>query len=130
MLYEVITIYFILSLILLTFAYMYYEAGFLKTEHIRFTKRKFPFRVLHITDVHISLMFVKVHKINTQISKYKPDIIILTGDYIDAPSQIPNFIKFISQLQKAQHILLSFGNHDYKVFRRYPEAKEFMISVV
>ena len=109
--------------------YMRYEATRLKVEHVN------PFgadaddgsavnlRIVHITDIHLKTLKIPLYAISDCINKSHPDVVLLTGDYIDKSSEIPGFLKWIDELIKTvteqnPKFFLCFGNHDQRAFRR------------
>lgn len=57
------------------------------TEFIMFTPRLTagckPIRVLHITDLHIERLTAREEQLLTLVQKAKPDLIVITGDYVN-----------------------------------------------
>lgn len=76
-----------------------------------------PLKVLQLSDLHIGGSYLtssKLKKIITQSNALKPDLILLTGDIIDAPSQsvLPQ-IQLLSHLKAKYGIFYALGNHEY-----------------
>jgi len=111
-------IYIVLLIPLIMLAYMRFEATKFKVKKVFFTKNINHLKVIQLSDIHISLLRVDVKKIHEVLKKEKPDLVILTGDYIDSTRQIPAFFKFLDSIKGNYEILLCFGNHDYRVFQK------------
>lgn len=111
------SLYIILGLIVIGIIYMRIEASMLKVETIRFTKDKNALKVIHLSDIHINHLKVSTQKVKSVIENEKPDVIVITGDYIEKPKHIPKFIDFINTIKGENKVLLSFGNHDYEAFK-------------
>lgn len=113
-----ILLYIAIAIIFISLAYMRYEATTIKVKKVFLTEKKSNLKVVQLSDVHISLLRVDIKKVKKILKKEKPDLVILTGDYIDSTRQIPAFIKFITEIKGSYDIFLCYGNHDYKVFQR------------
>jgi|LSQX01.1.fsa_nt_gb predicted MPP superfamily phosphohydrolase len=98
--------------------YMRFETTLLKVSRVRFTKSKKHLKVVHLSDIHISKMFVKTEKIKKVLTSENPDIVVLTGDYIEAPKDEEKFLKFLEGIKGSYEMFMCFGNHEYKAFRR------------
>ena len=104
-------------LIIITFLlYMRYEAGRIKVEKVRFTLSAKGLKIVQLSDIHMRYLKISVNKLKNIICSEKPDIIIMTGDYIDNPMQINDFIKFINDIKCDIDVYLCMGNHDHKAF--------------
>ena len=111
--------------LLLLLSYMRFEAGFLKVERVFFGKSGKGLKIAHISDVHINRLKVRPDSLIALLKQEKPDIVILTGDYVEKPEQVPMFINFLKEIRKcADDILLCFGNHDHTAF--HGNSKGFM----
>lgn len=110
-------LYTLLILVLLTLAYMRFEASNLKVETVRFTKSAKHLKVIHLSDIHIDKLKVSVKKIQKAVQKEKPDLIIISGDYIERRENIPSFMDFMKLISGIAPIYLCLGNHDYEAFK-------------
>lgn len=110
--------FFYVSLIVCVAAliYMRYEAGRLKVNRVYFTRSANPLKVIHLSDIHLKYLCVKVKTVSEVIEKEKPDFIVLTGDYINNPAQIDSFLSFLEEIKGSHKVFLCFGNHDYGTF--------------
>ena len=110
-------IYIYLILITVIFIlYMRFEAGRVKVESVKFTLNTKGLKIIQISDVHMKYLKISPQKIKSIICAEKPDIIIMTGDYIDNINQVDKFIRFLNIIKSDAVIYLCMGNHDYKAF--------------
>jgi predicted MPP superfamily phosphohydrolase len=109
-------IYVLVSLTVLGLIYMLFEASWLEVNHIRFSSSEKGLKLLHISDIHINLIRVKNSSIRRRIDHIKPDLILLSGDYIEKPKDIVKFHKFLKEVCYQYSTYIVFGNHDYKAF--------------
>jgi len=117
-----ILLYIALVIIFTALAYMRYEAANVKVKKVLFTENINHLKVVHLSDVHISLLRVDVKKIKKILKKENPDLVILTGDYIDSTRHIPAFLNFLEKIKGNYEIFLCYGNHDYKTFHKNEEG--------
>lgn len=97
-----------------------YEPDTLTTTQKEFTLPNWPkaldgFRIAHLTDIHYrpghdeALM----EKILSAIAEEKPDLILITGDFvINDPSSLSECCHQLSKLSATHGIIASPGNHD------------------
>jgi hypothetical protein len=106
---------------------MLFEAKFLKVEYINISSDQYALKLLHISDIHIRLLKVSYRKIRKIIEQEMPDLIIMTGDYIDHIDEIDEFLEFLDNILKDEKVFMTFGNHDYKAFEKEEKAlREFV----
>lgn len=113
----IITILVILFAVLIYF--MYLETRKLEVNRIYLSDSHNALKVIHISDVHISLMNIPFDRIYGVIDSEKPDIILFTGDYIDKEAHKHRFLEFIGGIK--HQIALCLGNHDYHALSDNPE---------
>lgn len=105
----------IIIILLVLFAalicHMYIETGKLEVNRIYLSDSPDALKVIHISDVHIALMNVPFERIYGVIDSEKPDIVLLTGDYIDKGTHKRSFLKFMDGIKSKTALCL--GNHDY-----------------
>ncbi len=107
-----------LAIALIALAYMRFEATRFKVKKVFFTESINHLKVIQLSDIHISLLRVDVKEIYKVLKRENPDLLILTGDYIDNIRQIPTFFNFLDSIRGNYEIFLCFGNHDYRVFHK------------
>ena len=84
----------------------------------------FGLRALHLSDIHIRYMKVPFDKIVKAVLDTRPDVIFLTGDYIEKRDDIPPFLDWLAKLGTIQNsetptpIYLCYGNHDLRVYKK------------
>jgi uncharacterized protein len=121
-------LYILLILAILGLLYMRLEASMLEVKTVKFTKSKDCLKVMQLSDIHIYYLRVNPNKIKTAILKEKPDLILITGDYVNKPSHIPAFLKFLNKLDCNINTYLCLGNHDFKAFIQNSKTEEIDIN--
>lgn len=119
-----ILIIILIAIAILVLLYMRVETTLLEVSRINLSEGKPNLKIIQLSDIHIKRMNVSVKKINKVITAEKPDMLILTGDYIEYPKEITRFFDFIENLQINCPIYACFGNHDYKAFLRDTKGME------
>jgi len=104
-----------LIIILVALLYMHIETRQLKVEKVNLSKDNNYIKIAQLSDIHIGFMFTSYRKIKKALLAADPDIIILTGDYIENSKQIQKFMDFLDVLP-SRPSFACFGNHDYKAF--------------
>ena len=119
-------LYIFLALTMLAFVYMSFEAGWLKVDRVYFNKNKKALKVLQLSDIHINRLRVDPVKVKNVIANEKPDIILLTGDYIEHAYQAEKFFKFLDLIlpKNGTNVFFCLGNHDYEAFLRDQQGQE------
>ncbi|MDF2524337.1 MAG: metallophosphoesterase [Clostridiales bacterium] len=123
-------LYYSLGIVLLVLVYASFEATWLQVNVVRFTKDKNALKILHLTDIHINRLKVDPSKVKRVIDSESPDIIILTGDYVEKASQTKDFFNFLDHIleNNTRSIYFCLGNHDYEAFEKYPKDQEHFIK--
>ncbi|MBE9550643.1 MAG: metallophosphoesterase [Proteobacteria bacterium] len=73
-------------------------------------------RVVHITDIHAGpwISFETIANVVSRVNALKPDLIALTGDYVNNnPSYIHGCIGLLDDLKAPAGVFGVYGNHDY-----------------
>ena len=90
--------------------YMLFEAKNVRTNHTVLTTGKLPdgtsVKIVHISDVHIDLLKQRPQIIRNMISEAHPDVILLTGDYINDKKNINTFLSW--WLRTERKVLIFF----------------------
>lgn len=108
-------------------AYMRFEAGYVKVERIRLTKNKNCLKILQLSDIHINHLKVSPNRVKSVIDREKPDIVVITGDFIERKRHLPKFIRFLDELGDIGIAYVCLGNHDYEAFKRdLPGLQNYM----
>ncbi len=74
------------------------------------------FRLVHITDIHAGplISFETIAKVVSRANALKPDLIVLTGDYVNHnPAYIDGCLRLLDELEAPAGVLGVYGNHDY-----------------
>ncbi|HEY8500368.1 MAG TPA: metallophosphoesterase [Clostridia bacterium] len=113
-------------LVILLIAYMFIQALSYKTRYYELSGGT-EFRFLHITDIHIGLLFVSASRVKTTIEKTKPDFILMSGDFLDYPKHTKKLEKWLKGIDTGIRTYAVLGNHDHQCFKEHPSFKnEFM----
>lgn len=121
--------YYFLIIITTTLIYMRIEASLLKVNRIAFSSDSKGLKVAHISDVHINRLFISPKRILQQLDKYKPDMILLTGDYIEKERDINRFIALLKLITDRYPVYLCMGNHDYKAFKKSNNFSYYIVEL-
>ncbi len=106
-------VYFIIS-ILLILIYMKFETTLLSKSVINFSTSSKGLKIVHLSDIHINKFYVSSRKLLSYLDEARPDMIILSGDYIETPKNVTKFISFLKLLTNNHKVYLTLGNHDHK----------------
>ena len=74
------------------------------------------FRVAHVTDIHAGpfIPFESIARTVSMVNALKPDLIVLTGDYVnDNPAYVNGCVRLLDDLRADAGVLGVYGNHDY-----------------
>lgn len=116
------TFHAIIALIIIVLLYMRFEATWMQVNNVYFTKSSECLKILHMSDLHDNFLLVSVKKIRQAVKAANPDIIILTGDYIERPVDITSFIEKLQYIKSGYQTFVCLGNHDYNAFKRNPSG--------
>lgn len=101
---------------LILFIYIFIQVNIPKVhfEEFRFDKIEKDIKILHISDYHNKKLIFK--NIFYKIKKFKPDLIVITGDLIDRKSNDLTYsFEFIKKIKKINpNIFFVSGNHEYE----------------
>ncbi len=121
----------ILILFIIVLCYIYFEVNFPKIKYLTIQSNKIFFKkeisILQISDLHNKNFSNHNKYILSKIKKLKPNIIVLTGDIIDATTQdFKNVYIFLEAIVKINpNTYFVTGNHEW----RNKNAKEFLEEV-
>src|SRR5689334_8062700 len=104
----------IISLITILLFYMRIEVSFLKISLINFSTSSKGLKIAHLSDLHINKLYISSRRIIASLKQINPDIVIMSGDYIESQRNIPKFIKLLKEISNLYPVYLSLGNHDHK----------------
>jgi uncharacterized protein len=114
------SLFFVVIIVFLVYANRF-EANNVKVEHItvRSEKIKNPLSIMQLSDFHLYKGMSKKrlgnirNSIQESLKRNTPDLILLTGDYIDKNSGIEVLNDLLSGLTSKHGIFAVLGNHDY-----------------
>ncbi|HID28652.1 MAG TPA: hypothetical protein EYP19_01460 [Desulfobacterales bacterium] len=94
------------------------------------------FRVVHITDIHAGplISFESIAMIVSMANALRPDLIVLTGDYINNnPAYVNGCLSLLDELNAPAGVFGVYGNHDYytgidSVRKGFSKTHIFMLS--
>jgi predicted MPP superfamily phosphohydrolase len=98
------------------------EPGWLDIEQVRLTLPRLTpafdgYRIAQISDIHISEWMTRerLADIVAQVNEQKPDLIVLTGDYVHQTPElyVDDLVIPLSQLRAPDGVLSILGNHDH-----------------
>jgi predicted MPP superfamily phosphohydrolase len=72
-----------------------------------------PVRVVQISDLHLGEDDSYFHQITAQVAAQQPDLIVLTGDYLEEERNIRGVLDFLRRLKAPQGIFAVQGNWEY-----------------
>lgn len=120
----IVSVFLVLAVPFVGFYAFFIEPRLVKISHLRVPIKKLPrsfnlFRIVHITDLHFgptndSVSFFK--KCINKINRLQPDIVALTGDYLQWDAKyIEPLARLLSSLKANKGLFAVLGNHDYGV---------------
>jgi predicted MPP superfamily phosphohydrolase len=94
------------------------------------------FRVAHVTDIHAGpfISFESIARTVSMVNALKPDLIVLTGDYINNnPAYVNGCVGLLDDLKANAGVFGVYGNHDYytgidSVREGFSRTRIFMLS--
>lgn len=94
-------------------------------------------KIVQFSDTHLGFQYEveQLEELIIEINNINPDIIIFTGDLLDAPNMYPNTQKVVQLLSKLNSTLGNFaiyGNHDHggygsDIYKKVMEASGFTL---
>lgn len=94
---------------------LWFEPQSLKVEKHRLTakSRGERVRIAQISDLHLSSFNSYFEKVSQKVAALQPDIILLTGDYLEEERNIRGVLEFMRQLHAPHGIYAVQGNWEY-----------------
>ena len=102
-----------ISLIFAFFAYGFYNAHGLKIRTIELASGKISrsYTFVQISDVHLGTESLDyLDKVVSEVNKLEPDLVFITGDFLDDPALKPSDIKGLAKLSSRAYFIT--GNHE------------------
>lgn len=125
-----IFVYIVIILIALATAYMAIEARWLKVERLDFSHKGNGLKILHLSDLHVYLTGVPASRIRKVVEAEQPDLILLSGDYINVPMDAVKFLRYLHTVTKGYSTVMCLGNHDLRAFSRSRKGLANFISEI
>lgn len=96
--------------------YMMFEASWLEVVRLDFSRDGNGLKIMHLTDLHIYLTRIPAKKIRKVVKAEKPDIILISGDYINEPVHASQFLEYLYTFCKGCKTVICLGNHDLRAY--------------
>ncbi|GAB2547831.1 metallophosphoesterase [Gracilibacillus alcaliphilus] len=132
--------YILIVLLFITGSILIYKA-YTNTKDIKINKVKIEaentlndttLSILHLTDLHLENISITPLELEKKLADETPDMIALTGDFLDRKKTIPKLIPYLKVLQGMQPkhgIYAVFGNHDYVLKEQdFRKLKDLLIQ--
>ncbi len=129
----IIIILIIFALISLLSYYLYYENNKLQTNNYLIVNERIPkefnnYKIVQISDFHNTKSKKLINDLVRELKNIKPNIIVLTGDFIDPKkSNIDAPFAFIKKIKDIAPIYFIAGNHE-AIAKNYDELKDKLIQ--
>ncbi|HOQ08065.1 MAG TPA: metallophosphoesterase [Clostridiales bacterium] len=120
----------ILMVIAAFYAYMVFETTWLKIERLDFSKKGTGLRIMHLTDLHVYMTRIPAERIRKAVMAEDPDVILITGDYINKPVHASEFLQYLHTFTKGHRTIICLGNHDYRAFGSNTEGLQNFIREI
>lgn len=88
------------------------------------------YKIIQISDIHTGSLFgtTYIEEVVQSINQMSPDIIAITGDYVNFdPQEYAAFVPLFSQLQAKHGVYGSLGNHDHYMTE---DKHEYLLSLI
>lgn len=125
----------ILILCILAACCIYYGNNSIAVTKITYVNEKIAdefdgYKIVHISDLHNKRFSDGQSALLDKIAEQKPDIIVVTGDLIDARrTNIDIAMEFIDGAVKIAPVYYVTGNHEMSIARQYDTLRERMLAV-
>lgn len=95
----------------------WYEPRTFVVEELNLSIAKIPpgpgLRIVHLSDLHLRTLPDHFAAAATTINELRPDLILLTGDYLDQARKLEGALKFVKMLRSEAGIFAVQGNWEY-----------------
>lgn len=84
-------------------------------------------RIVQLSDLHMERLSIKPCRLAGLIQDASPDLIVMTGDYLDKYENMDKFMKYLDEILSvgAKHgVWMVWGNHDHYLGDRIEELEE------
>lgn len=109
----------LLALLLLT-GFLWYQQFGLQTTRTRVYSDRLPgafdgFRIVQLSDLHGRQFGKNNHWLLRTVRRLRPDLIAVTGDLLEADSQLPQALSLLSALAEIAPTCFVTGNHEWSL---------------
>lgn len=117
---KVYSIFIPLIVLAILIGYIYFDLNFTKVQYVDIKSDKLQgedkLKILQISDFHDSKSIRIKNRILTSIKELEPNIIVLTGDFIDSPTRnLDNVNRFIEEIVNINpNVYFVSGNHEWR----------------
>ncbi len=118
----------ITSTIVLLLVYMLFETTLLKKSYISFSKSSKGLKIAHLSDLHVNHIHIQKKKLINKLKEVNPDIVLISGDYIETEKDIPKALDLIKAIADIFPVYLTLGNHDHKAHQIINKGVEGFIE--
>lgn len=73
-------------------------------------------KIVQLSDLHMERLSISPERMRKLVAAAEPDLIAMTGDYLDRYENVDKFINYLNEIKKVNPkygIYLVFGNHDH-----------------
>lgn len=112
------------------YLYMTFETTWLKIERLDFSRKGIGLKIMHLSDLHVYMTRITAAKIREVVKAENPDVILITGDYINRPVHAAGFLSYLNAFSKGYRTIICLGNHDYRAFGSNKEGLENFIREI
>ncbi len=118
----------ITGIAVLLLIYMIFETTLLKKNYINFSKSSKGLKIAQLSDLHVNHLHIGKKKLASALRDVNPDIVVITGDYIETTNDIPKALDLIKTLADDFPVYLTLGNHDHKALLNIKNGVESFIN--
>jgi uncharacterized protein len=76
------------------------------------------YKIAHLSDLHLETLKIPAEQIAQMSNSIEPDLLVITGDIIEARGDISKVVKFLDPLKARDGKFIVMGNNDYQHFSR------------
>ncbi len=118
----------ITGIAVLLLVYMLFETTLLKKNFVSFCKSSKGLKIAHLSDLHVNHIHISKKKLINTLKEVKPDIVLISGDYIETENDIPKALDLIKAIADIFPVYLTLGNHDHKALLNKKSGVEGFIG--
>lgn len=123
-------IYILLSVVFLFAVYVSIETHLLEVNKHQFSSDLNDLKIIHLSDIHIRFMRISKARLTRVFETEKPDLILLSGDYISSRKHIPAFMDFLDGIIGHCPIYACLGNHEIETYPDDAAGLEVFVSLM